>query len=132
MTELLLGIDVGTSACKAAVLDEEGTELALAQVPTPWERVPTGAETDPDRLFQAAATAARRALAQSPHGNVAGIGVASIAETGALLDEAGRALHPAIAWHDSRGAAAAQEMARALPDFVDRSGLMPIEVCTVA
>jgi sugar (pentulose or hexulose) kinase len=129
---LLLGIDVGTSACKAAVFDAEGTELALAQVPTPWERVPTGAEADPDSLFQAAATASRQALAQAPDGQVTGIGVASIAETGALLDEAGRPLRPAIAWHDSRGAAAAQEMARALPDFVDRTGLMPIELCTVA
>jgi sugar (pentulose or hexulose) kinase len=129
---LLLGIDVGTSACKAAVFDAEGTELALAQVPTPWERVPTGAEADPDSLFEAAATAARHALAQAPDPHVAGIGVASIAETGALLDEAGRPLRPAIAWHDSRGVAAAQEMARALPDFVDRTGLMPIELCTVA
>jgi sugar (pentulose or hexulose) kinase len=130
--DLLLGIDVGTSACKAAVLDGDGTELALGQVPTPWRRVATGAEADPESFFDAATTAARKALAQAPDGHVAGIGVASIAETGALLGEDGQTLHPAIAWHDSRGAAAAQEMARALPDFADRTGLMPIELCTLA
>ena len=32
MTELLLGIDVGTSACKAAVVDARGVELAHGQV----------------------------------------------------------------------------------------------------
>ena len=50
MTELLLGIDVGTSACKAAVVDAGGTEVAHGQAPTPWEQVPTGAEVDPKAL----------------------------------------------------------------------------------
>jgi sugar (pentulose or hexulose) kinase len=130
--DLLLGIDVGTSACKAAVLDGEGTELALGQVPTPWRRVATGAEAEPDSLFGAAATAARQALAQAPDGNVAGIGVTSIAETGALLDASGEALHPGIAWHDSRGAAEADELARALPEFTGRTGLPPTALCTLA
>ena len=53
MTELLLGIDVGTSACKAAVVDAHGVELALGQAPTPWEPVPTGAELDADTLAAA-------------------------------------------------------------------------------
>jgi sugar (pentulose or hexulose) kinase len=132
MTELLLGIDVGTSACKAAVFDADGAELALGQVPTPWRRVPTGAEADPDTLVAAAATAARQALARAPQGTVAGIGVASIAETGALLDAQGHPLHPAIAWHDSRGAQAAESMARALPDFAERTGLFPSALCTLA
>jgi sugar (pentulose or hexulose) kinase len=132
MTELLLGIDVGTSACKAAVFDADGVELALGQVPTPWERVPTGAEADPEKLVEAAATAARQALAQAPQTTVAGIGVASIAETGALLDAHGHALHPAIAWHDSRGAQAAETIKRALPDFAERTGLFPSALCTLA
>jgi sugar (pentulose or hexulose) kinase len=132
MTELLLGIDVGTSACKAAVFDADGAELALGQVPTPWRRVPTGAEADPDTLVEAAAAAARQALAQAPEGAVAGIGVASIAETGALLDAQGHPLYPAIAWHDSRGAQAAESMARALPDFAERTGLFPSALCTLA
>ncbi len=132
MTVLLLGIDVGTSACKASVLDGDGRELAHGQVATPWERVATGAEADPAKLFEAAATAAREALAQAPDGDVAGIGVTSIAETGVLLDASGRALHPAIAWHDSRGAAEAEQLAHALPDFTERTGLPPTPLCTLA
>ena len=51
MTALLVGIDVGTSACKAAVVDEDGRELAHGKAPTPWRQVPTGAEADPEALF---------------------------------------------------------------------------------
>ena len=43
MTDLLVGIDVGTSSCKAAVVDVEGQELAHGKATTPWRRLPTGA-----------------------------------------------------------------------------------------
>ena len=56
---LLLGIDVGTSACKAAIVDVDGVEVAHGQAPTPWEQVPTGAEVDPDALLAAAPPATR-------------------------------------------------------------------------
>jgi sugar (pentulose or hexulose) kinase len=132
MTELLLGIDVGTSNCKAAVVDAGGRELAHGQVATPWRRVPTGAQTDPEDLVAAAAQAANQALANAPsEGRVVGIGVTSMAETGALLDGAGNVLHPAVVWHDSRGGPEAERMARELPDFVDRTGLPPIPLCTL-
>ena len=68
VTELLLGIDVGTSACKAAVVDARGVELAHGQVPTPWEPVPTGAELDADALLAAVVGAAREALERAPEG----------------------------------------------------------------
>jgi sugar (pentulose or hexulose) kinase len=79
MTDLLLGIDVGTSACKAAVVDLDGVELAHGQVPTPWDAVPTGAQVDPDALFAAAADAANQAIDNAPEGRIAAIGVTSMA-----------------------------------------------------
>ena len=60
--DLLVGIDVGTSACKAAVVDADGRELAHGRAPTPWQRLPTGAEIDPEALFGAAVEAARAAM----------------------------------------------------------------------
>ena len=72
MTALLVGIDVGTSACKAAVVDEDGRELAHGKAPTPWRQVPTGAEADPEALFGAAVEAARAAVAAAPEGRVRG------------------------------------------------------------
>ena len=45
MEPLLLGLDLGTTSCKAAVVTLDGRELAHGRAPVPWRRVPTGAET---------------------------------------------------------------------------------------
>jgi sugar (pentulose or hexulose) kinase len=113
--ELLVGIDVGTTACKAAVVSaDDGAELAHGSALTPWTQVPTGAEIPADALFEAAAAAAAGALERAPAGQVVGVGVTSMAETGVLLDREGRPLAPAIAWHDARGE---QEAARLAADL---------------
>jgi sugar (pentulose or hexulose) kinase len=132
VSELLLGIDVGTSACKAAVVDAAGAELAHGQAPTPWRRDSAGAEVDPGALLDAALEAARAAIANGPGGRIAGIGVTSMAETGVLLDGAGRPLAPAIAWYDPRGAEEAGALAEALgrARFVRTTGLAVLELCT--
>jgi sugar (pentulose or hexulose) kinase len=132
MTDLLLGIDVGTSACKAAVVDLDGVERSHGQVPTPWETVPTGAQADPEALLHAAADAATQAIDAAPEGRVVGIGVTSMAEAGVLLDRSGTILHPAVAWYDARGDGEARLLARELPDFVERTGLPASSLCTLA
>jgi len=132
MSDLLLGIDVGTSACKAAIVDLDGVERAHGQIPTPWTTVPTGAEADPHALFAAAADAAGQAIDRAPDGRIAAIGVTSMAEAGVLLDGAGEILHPAVAWYDARGEGEARLLARELPEFVERTGLPPTSLCTLA
>jgi sugar (pentulose or hexulose) kinase len=131
---LLLGIDVGTSNCKAAVVDAAGAELAHGSTPTPWQRVPTGAEIEPDALLAAAAEAAREALARAPEGRIVGIGVTSMGETGVLLDAGGAPVAPAIAWYDARGAGEAQAIAAELgaDTFVEQTGLPPSPLCSLA
>jgi sugar (pentulose or hexulose) kinase len=132
--DLLLGIDVGTSACKAVVVDRAGMERAHGQAPTPWRRVPTGAEVEPDALFEAVVAAARAALAGVPDGRVGAVGVTSMAEAGVLLDGRGRRLAPVIAWHDARG----DEEARRLADdlgadrFAESTGLPVSPLCSLA
>jgi sugar (pentulose or hexulose) kinase len=132
-TQLLLGLDAGTTAVKAAVFDAAGTELAHGRAPTPWRPVSTGAELDPDALLQAAVAAASQALAAAPAGEVAGVGVASMAETGVLIDGRGRPAVPAIAWHDSRGSEQAQRLARDVgaESFSRRTGLPVRPLCTL-
>jgi sugar (pentulose or hexulose) kinase len=132
MTDLLLGIDVGTSYCKAAVVDLDGAELAHGQVATPWETVPTGAQADPDALLRAAADSANQAIDKAPEGRVVAIGVTSMAEAGVLLDRAGAVVHPAVAWYDARGEGEARLLARELPEFVERTGLPASPLCTLA
>jgi len=107
---LLLGIDVGTSSAKAAVVDRFGREIAHGRSPVEWMSVAGGAEIEPPRLVESAVRAAQQALASAPGGRVAGVGVASMAETGVLLDRHGLPAAAAIAWHDSRGALEVQRL----------------------
>ena len=130
---MLLGIDVGTSACKAAVVSLDGAERAHGQAPTPWRRVPTGAEVDPEAVFAAAVAAAAAALRDAPDGAaVAGVGVTSMAEAGVLLGHHDEVLHPAIAWYDARGGVQARRLEAELPDFTAHTGLPASPLATVA
>jgi sugar (pentulose or hexulose) kinase len=132
-TELLLGIDVGTTSCKAAVVTPDGAELAHGRAPVRWTIVPSGAEIAPADLVAAAVAAGAEALGGAPAGPIAGLGVASMAETGVLLDRSGRPLAPAIAWHDGRGGEEAEQLARQLgaERFAERTGLAPRPLCSV-
>jgi len=130
--ELLLGLDLGTTSCKAAVVTLEGEEVAHGQAPLHWTTVPTGAELAPQAFLECAQAAAREALAAAPAGRIAGLGVSSIAETGVLLDARGRPVTPSIAWHDSRGEEEAVRLGEAIPDFPATTGLSPRALRTVA
>ena len=66
MAQLLLGLDVGTTYCKALVLDSEGEELSEARARTPWASVPTGAELDPHTITRTVHEVAASALAERP------------------------------------------------------------------
>jgi len=120
---LLIGIDVGTSTCKAVVLTADGAERSWGSAPTRWTL--GGAEAQPESLLSAALDAAGQALDAAPPGRVAGVGVASMAETGVLLDAAGRPLLPAIAWNDPRGSQDAEAMSAQLgaDEVARRTGL---------
>ena len=134
MRQLLLGIDVGTTYCKALVLDVAGEELGEARERTPWTPVATGAEIDPHRVARTALAVAARALAASPPGEVAAVGVAGLAETGVLIDRRGEPVGPAIAWHDARGADEARAIASALGArrFAAETGVPASALCTLS
>ena len=122
---------MGTTWCKAILLDAEGTPRAVGRAATPWKQVPTGAEVDPKELTEAAFTAAREAIEQTT-ARVTAIGVTSMAETGALLDSDGDPVAPAIAWYDRRGEEQAERLAADLPTFSRHTGLPPSRTCTLA
>jgi sugar (pentulose or hexulose) kinase len=97
-----VGLDVGTQTSKAVVLTESGEMVANGRAATPWTVTDSGAELDATALLHAAIAAVHRALDGCPAGSVAGLGVASLAESGVLLDRAGAPVAPVIAWHDTR------------------------------
>ena len=60
---LLLGLDVGTTSTKAALIDLDGNEFAHGRAPMGWTTVPTGAEITAEALLDCAERAAAEALA---------------------------------------------------------------------
>lgn len=125
MTGVLLGLDVGTTSVKAVAVDESGRQRGAGRRPTPWTVVPTGAELDALELLAAVRGAVDDAVAEAGTTHVAAVGVASMGESGVLLDRDGQPLAPVIAWHDRRDVA---EVARLADDlggarFSARTGL---------
>ena len=90
--------------------------------PTPWHTGSCGqTEIDPYRLVDVAVELIGRAVraAESAWGpvRVRGIGVAGLAESGVLLDAAGRPAAPVIAWFDHRGGHEIEQVGREAPGF---------------
>lgn len=99
---LFVGLDVGTTTSKAVVFTADGDPVASGRATTPWTVTTSGAELDATALLAAAKSAVAEALADCPPGIIGGIGVASLAESGVLLDKHGEPVAPVIAWHDTR------------------------------
>jgi len=110
---MIIGVDVGTTNLKAAAFSRDGQQLAIAMLPTPSVRTPEGgAEYDPEAIWQGVASCLAQVRTQLPAVKVDGIGLASMAEAGVLVDEAGRPVYPAIAWFDPRTKPQAAALAR--------------------
>jgi xylulokinase len=110
---MYLGIDVGTSAVKAVLIDGEGGFRAAAAAALTVDRPHDGwSEQDPDAWIAASAEAVG-ALKASHGGELAavrGIGLSGQMHGATLLDGADRPLRPAILWNDTRAHAEAAEL----------------------
>lgn len=111
-TSVVLGIDVGTTNLKVAL-------VALGDTPRAVATVTRSTAADPDRLVGAVAQAVAEAMAAAPAVTVAAVGVASMAETGAAFDRHGRPLTAFVDWSDPR----ATGTARNLCDEIDPDDL---------
>lgn len=124
MQPWLVGLDVGTTSCKAVVMTPDGDEVAAAREPTRWTTTSLGTQTSGAELVAAARAALYSAVTAAPAGRVLAVGVASMAESGVLLNQNGAAIAPVIAWHDTRDAAETEELRAALgTQFSVRTGL---------
>jgi xylulokinase len=112
-----LGIDVGTSAVKALVLDASGELLAQAEAKLAVSRPrPRWSEQDPDDWWRATDAAVRELAGRSATRDVAAIGLSGQMHGATLLDASLRPLRPAILWNDGRSAAACRALEAAAPE----------------
>lgn len=107
-SEVLLGVDVGTSSTKAVLVGLDGVLLGRAA----WEYAvetprPGWAEQRPETWVAAAVDTMRRALTEAgiPAARVRAIGLSGQMHGTVCLDAHGRVLRPAIIWADQRTAA---------------------------
>ena len=117
---MFLGLDFGTSAVKALLVDENQRPVGSASAPLAASYpAPGHSEQDPAAWWQAM-LGTIDALGQQ-HGKalaaVKGIGLSGQQHGAVLLDAAGEVLRPAILWNDVRSAAECEELEAAFPDL---------------
>ncbi len=109
----LIGIDVGTTAIKAILVDDRGNRLDAFARPYPMSRPAEGfAEQDPQDWMDGVLAALAQFEAGHDLRGLAGIGICSQVNTHVFVGADGNALMPAIVWQDTRSAADAAELDR--------------------
>lgn len=105
MEKLLLGIDIGTSACKVALFDKPGQVLAQANQSYPlYYPNPGWVEQNPEEWWLAICKGIQEVLQQSgiaPE-QIAGIGIDGQSWSAIPVDKTGKCLHNTPIWMDTR------------------------------
>ena len=113
---LFLGIDLGTSGCRACAIDAAGRTVAQssAALPAPLRPAPGWSEQDPE-LWWAALTGVVTGLPAGVRAAVAAVAVDGTSGTLLLADESGRPTGPALLYDDARACEQAGALARVAP-----------------
>lgn len=132
-TDLLIGVDAGTSVIKAVAFDLDGRQVAEASRRNSYNTLPGGGvEQDMARTW-ADTAAVLQALSQKVEGldrRVIGMGVTGQGDGTWLADAAGRPVHDAWLWLDARAAGdAARLQSSAEIDEIYRRTGTGVNVC---
>lgn len=104
MTNVIVGIDIGTTNSKVGVFSEEGRQLCVVSRPTETlhdDRLGI-AYYDPERMWETLFIALKEALSSLGDAHVAAIGIASMAESGLVVERAtGNPRSPFLPWFDT-------------------------------
>ncbi|RCK73204.1 MAG: Xylulose kinase [Anaerolineae bacterium] len=129
--KLVLAFDVGTSGCKAALVNEEGKlqGTAFEPYPTHYPR-PLWAEQNPEDWWQAVCTTTRRLLDQQqvPPSHIAGIAFSTQMVNLLPVDREGNPLRPCISWLDGRAEEEAQQVMRKVGGRVIFAALVGVAI----
>lgn len=113
---IYIGLDLGTSAVRAAAIDGQGKFLADAATPLPLPVI-HGAQAvqDPLLWWNAAVAALEQLLAKIDRTRVRALAVDGTSATTVLTDNKGTPLAPAAMYHDRRGTKQAERIAALAP-----------------
>lgn len=103
--QALLGIDIGTSACKALLISHEGAIIAAGTAAYPLSQPRPGwSEQDPALWIEGVQKAVAGLMAKAPDIEILAIGLSGQMHGLTPLDAAHKVLRPAILWNDQRNA----------------------------
>lgn len=109
---VLLGVDIGTSGCKASIIDSEGSikaqaynEYELISPEHGWQ------EIDPEKVWNAVKNVIKKCTESYVGENIGAICVSSFGETVVAIDHDGNVLQNGIMYIDNRGSEEAAEFA---------------------
>ncbi|WP_394916929.1 xylulokinase [uncultured Robinsoniella sp.] len=105
MGQLLLGIDIGTSACKIAVFEKNGTVIAAGTGDYPvYYPQPGWAEQNPDEWWTAVCETIKTLLEKNhiDAQEIAGVGIDGQSWSAIPIDQEGNALANTPIWMDTR------------------------------
>jgi xylulokinase len=100
-----LGLDIGTSAVKAALVDERGRVKGATSVAHPlFTPQPGWAEQRPEDWWKSTVSAVRRLLGATRVAStrIAGVGISGQMHSSVFLDRSGKVIRPALLWNDGR------------------------------
>lgn len=127
-----LGIDVGTTNAKAALVADDGTLAAMAVRPIVTRRDGDVAEQDPEELWLAVVEAVRAAAGEAPEAaaGVVAVGVCSQYSSIVPVDDAGRPTADLVLYLDQRGTAPSYAVLERHPEalevWFERHGIPPV------
>ena len=111
--EVVLGVDVGTTATKVVAVDGDGGVRAMAQAGYPLEEPRPGEAVQEPRAILDAVLRTIAEVAATVRGEglgVAGVGFSSAMHSLLAVDGGGRPLTPSISWADQRAAVQAERL----------------------
>lgn len=114
MQKIRIGLDIGTTAIKAAAYTPDGACLALAERPNKVLRPAIGhCEQDMRAVWRAATECLKEISQQVPPQSIASLGICAQGDGFWAIDADGEPLGNAILWNDTRAAKDLDQLTRA-------------------
>ena len=115
---MYLGIDLGTSALKVILMDDDQNLLGEKNIPLEVNRPQTlFSEQSPEEWWNALEQAMYSLKSETDLSGLKGIGLSGQMHGAVLLDEKGEVLRPAILWNDGRSGKECLELEEAEPEL---------------
>ncbi|MBS7611137.1 xylulokinase [Candidatus Bathyarchaeota archaeon] len=116
MSQIVIGVDIGTGGCKTIASDVNGRIIAEAfEEYSVYHPQMNWAEQDPEEWWKAARITLKQITSKISSDRIIGVGLTSQREAFAPLDKAGEKLYNSIIWLDMRAVLQKNKIEKLIP-----------------